>query len=181
MENVDSPSKAGLNTGLILGLISVVLTFLIYFIDSGLLVTWYIGIGMLVLYIGLIIYFGMQYRNSIGGYMSFGSAFNFAFITLVVSGIITVLGNILLYTVVDPALPKVLADAQMESQMALLDRFGAGESFSSEQIDEMRTGIESAYTPLGQLKGFGFLLIGYAIIALIIGAVLKKRDKSLEF
>ena len=34
---------------------------------------------------------------------------------------------------------------------------------------------------MGQLKAFGFGLIFYAIIALILGAILKKRDKSLDF
>jgi hypothetical protein len=180
MENEKKPFKAGLNSGLIIGLISVVITFLIYFINSSLLVTWYIGIGLLVLYIGLIIFFGKQYRESIGGYMTFGNAFNFCFITLVVSGVIGVLGNLLLYTVIDPALPEVLANTQMENQMAMLDSFGAGDAISTEQMDEMRSGIEEAYTPAGQLKGFGFLLIGYAIISLILGAVLRKKDKSLE-
>ncbi|MDO9553785.1 DUF4199 domain-containing protein [Rhodonellum sp.] len=181
MENENTPFKAGLNSGLILGLISVVLTYVIYFVDSSLLAAWYVGIGIFVLFIGLIIYFGIQYRNSIGGYMPFGAAFNFSFITLVVAGIIGVLANILLFTVVDPALPNVLVDAQMETQMAMLDKFGAGDSISSEQLDEMRTNLQNAYTPFGQLKGFGFLLIGYAIFALILGAILKKRDKSLDF
>lgn len=180
MESEKDPFKTGLNSGLILGLVSIVVTFLIYFINSSLLVTWYIGICLLVLYIGLIIFFGKQYRESIGGYMTFGSAFNFCFITLLVSGLIGVLGNLLLYLVIDPALPEVLTTAQMENQMAMLDSFGAGDAISTEQIDEMRSGIEEAYTPTGQLKGFGFLLIGYAIISLILGTILRKKDRSLE-
>ena len=39
----------------------------------------------------------------------------------------------------------------------------------------------SNFTLLGQLKGFGIGLIAYAIIALILGAILKKRDKSLDY
>lgn len=181
MENENTPFKAGLNSGLILGLISVVLSYVIYFVEPSLLAAWYVGIGILVLFVALIVYFGIQYRTSIGGYMAFGAAFNFSFITLLVAGIIGLVGNILLFTVVDPALPNVLVDAQIETQMAMLDKLGAGDSISSEQLDEMRTNLQSAYTPFGQLKGFGFLLIGYAIFALILGAILKKRDKSLDF
>lgn len=181
MENHESPFKAGLNSGLILGIVSVVITYILYFIDPTLLVAWYVGIGILVLHFGLIIYFGGQYRSSIGGFMTFGTAFNFAFIAMVVSGIISMLGSLLLYNVVDPALPGVLIESQMETQMAMLERFGAADAMTSEQIDEIRTGLENGYTITGQIKAFGFLLIAYAILALILGAILKKRDKSLDY
>jgi hypothetical protein len=34
---------------------------------------------------------------------------------------------------------------------------------------------------MGQIKAFGFALIIYAIMSLILGAILKKRDKSLDY
>jgi hypothetical protein len=91
------------------------------------------------------------------------------------------LGSQLLYHVVDPALPGVLIESQMETQMAMLERFGAADSMTSEQIDEIRSNLESGYTMVGQLKAFGIIVIVYAIIALILGAILKKRDKSLDY
>lgn len=181
METQESPFKAGLNSGLIIGIISVVITFIIYFVDASSMVSMYFGLGVLVIFIGLVIYFGIQYRNSIGGFMSFGTAFNFAFTTMVISGIISVIGNLILYTVVDPALPNVLVDALLENQLAMMDKFGAGNTLSSSQIDEMRLSFQNSYTPLGQIKGFGFLLILYAIVALIVGLIIKKRDKSLDY
>jgi len=65
--------------------------------------------------------------------------------------------------------------------MAMLEKFGAADAMTSEQIDDIRTSLEGGYTVLGQVKAFGFLLIAYAIIALILGAILKKRDKSLDY
>lgn len=181
MENQNSPFQAGASTGLILGIISVVITFILYFIDPELMVTWYVGFGILAIFIALIIYFGIQYRNSIGGYMKFGTAFNYVFAAFAVSGLIGVIGQALLFFVVDPNLPKVLTDAQMEAQMAMLDRFGAGDSLSSEQIDEMQASMTANYTFLGLIKVYGFTLILYAIFSLILGAILKKRDKSLDY
>lgn len=181
MENQESPFKAGLNSGLILGIISVVITYVIYFIDPTLLVAWYVGIGILVLFIGLIIYFGSQYRTSIGGFMTFGTAFNFTFVAMVVSAIIGVCGNLLLYNIVDPALPGVLIESQMEAQMAMLEKFGAADSMTSEQIDDIRSSLEGGYTILGQLKGLGIILIVDAIVALILAAILKRKDKSLDY
>jgi hypothetical protein len=44
----------------------------------------------------------------------------------------------------------------------------------------MRESALSNYTLGGQLRNFGFGIIAYAIIALILGAIIKKRDKSLD-
>ena len=181
MENTQTPFKAGLNTGLVLGLVSIVLTFLAYFIDPSLMVAWYFGLGVLVIYFGLLIYQGKQYRNSLGGFIEFGPAFNFNFIALVVAGFIGIIGNTLLYTVVDPALPGVLVDTAMENQLAMLEKLGAADAMSNEQLDVMRSNMESAYSVAGQFKAFGLALILYAIIALILGAIIKKRDKSLDY
>jgi hypothetical protein len=78
MENQESPFKAGLNLGLILGIISIVIVYLVYFFAPESMVSWQVSLAILVIYIGGIIYFGLQYRASIGGVMTFGYAFQFA-------------------------------------------------------------------------------------------------------
>jgi hypothetical protein len=181
METHESPLKAGINLGLILGIISVVVTFLIYFVNPPTMVSMTYAFISLALFFFLVIYFGLQYRKSIGGYMDFGIAFKFAFITLLVSGLVSLVGNLLLHNLVDPALSSVLVDIQLENQIAMLEKIGVGDSISSEQLDKMQTDFEAAYTVLGQLKGFGLVIILYAIFALILGAIIKKRDKSLDY
>ncbi|MBD8490151.1 DUF4199 domain-containing protein [Echinicola sp. CAU 1574] len=181
METQETPFRAALRSGLIIGMIMLVITFLVYFIDTSMLTKWWFGLLALAIFCGLVIFFGTKYRNDIGGYINFGPAFQFAFITLVITGLISVVGNILLYQVIDPALPQVLADQQLENTMSMMESFGAGDSMSSEQIDEMKQGFEDAYTIGGQLKGFGIALIIYAILALILGAIIKKKDKSLSY
>lgn len=91
------------------------------------------------------------------------------------------LGNILLYHVIDPQLPELLVESQLESMLSMMDRFGAGDSITGDQLDEMREGLEVNYTLSGQLKSFGIGLIIYAILALIIGAIIKKKDTSLDY
>lgn len=181
MKPTTSPLQASVKSGVIIGLLMVIINFIIYFIDYALLVaTWY-NIFVLILFFGLIIYFGIQYRKEVGGYMSFGTAFQFSFVTLIICGIIATIGNVLLYNVIHPGLPEVLVEQQLEAMLNLLDRFGAGDSISSNQLDEMRAEMSKSYTIMGQVKAFGFSLIIYAIMALILGAILKKKDKSQEF
>ena len=83
---------------------------------------------------------------------------------------------------IDPSLPDVLADASVQNTLEIMESFGANpDNMSTEQLDEMREATRNNFTLGGQIKNFGFGLIVYAIIALILGAILKKRDKSLDY
>lgn len=83
--------------------------------------------------------------------------------------------------VIDPALPQVLADQQMENTMEIIESFGAADAMSTEQINEMKQGFLDAYSVGGQLKAFGFALIIYAILALIIGAIIKRKEPTQSY
>jgi hypothetical protein len=182
MEQQHSPFQAALKPGLIIGLLALAFTYIAYFIDSTLLGSMWLGLLSLVISIVLIIYFGKQYRTEIGGFMSFGTAFNFSFAVMVVSGVVGLIGQILLYHVIDPSLPKVLADVAFDNSMKMMESFGQNpDSLPPATLDEIRNSTLSSFSIGGQIKGFGFVLIISAIIALILAAVLKKRDKSLDY
>jgi len=181
-DQAQSPIQSAVRPGIILGLVSLVLTYVAYFIDSSYLASGYFGLVALVLFFALIIYFGKEYRKEVGGFMSFGTAFNFSFFSILISGVIGLIGSILLFHVIDPSLPQVLGDITFESQLEMMENFGASpDSLAPEVLDDMREASASNFTLIGQLKGFGIGLIAYAIIALILGAILKKKDKSLDF
>ena len=181
-DQTQSPIQSAVRPGIILGLVSLVLTYVAYFIDSSYLASGYFGLVALVLFFALIIYFGKEYRKEMGGFMTFGPAFKFSFFTILTSGFLGLIGTILLFHVIDPSLPQVLGDITFESQLEMMENFGASpDSLAPEVLDDMREASASNFTLVGQLKGFGLGLIAYAIIALILGAILKKRDKSLDF
>lgn len=180
MENPSTPFQAAIKAGLITGLILTVITYVFYFIDYELLAAAWLWPLTLVVLCGLIIYFGMQYRTELGGFMAFGTAFQFAFFSLIVMMIVTTVGNILLYVVLDPGLGEKMADITLEKTLKALDSFGAGD-LSSDQMDEMRNGVMEAYSTVGMLKSAGISIIFYAILALILGAIIKKKDKSLDY
>lgn len=180
METTTTPSQAAIKAGVVTGLTMLVFSFLCYFINYELLATSWIGIISVVLYCGLVIFFGLEYRKELGGFMSFGTAFQFAFVSLIIMLVITTLGNLLLFSVLDPGLGQRLADLTMENTLKMMDSFGAGD-LPADQIDEMRNSFLEAYTVWGQIKGAGFLLVFYAILSLILGAIIKKKDKSLDY
>ncbi len=181
-DQAQSPIQSAVRPGIILGLVSLVITYVAYFIDSSYLASGYFGLVALVLFFALIIYFGKEYRKELGGFMTFGVAFNFSFFAILISGFIGLIGSILLFHVIDPSLPQVLGEITFESQLEMMENFGASpDSLAPEVLDDMREASASNFTLVGQLKVFGFGLISYAIIALILGAILKKKDKSLDF
>jgi len=176
-----SPVQSAIKAGVVVGLVSLAIYYIAYFIDVGILISSWVGFFMIGISLAFIIYFGTDYRKDLGGIMSFGVAFQFVFLTFVISGLITTLGYILLFQVIDPALPGILADAQLESAMALMDRFGAGNQITSDQMAEMRTGFEESRSLIGMVNAFGISLVVYAVLALILGAIIKRRDKSLDY
>lgn len=181
MEAEQSPFQAAIKPGLVTGLVLTVITYLLYFVDYQLLGSGWLGMGSLVIYCGLIIYFGIQYRNERGGFMNFGTAFQFSFFSLLIMLVITTIGNMLLYWGIDPELSGKMAEIGLNNTMEIMDTFGAGESMSSDQIDEIRDGILEGYTLTGMIKGAGIMILFYAVLALILGAIIKKRDKSLDY
>jgi hypothetical protein len=181
MEPHPQPAQAALKSGALLGIIMVIFTFIVYVIQSTALVGFWFNIIVLVLFFGLLIYFGIQYRNQVGGFLAYGAAFQFSFVALIVSGFIFTLGNMLLYHVIDPALPEVLIEKQLNSVLEMMDRFGAGDSLSSDDLDEMRENMVDSFTVVGQIKGLGVSFIIYAVMALIVAAIIKKKDKSLDY
>jgi len=182
MEEQQSPFQAAIKPGVTMGLVSLVATFIAYFIDSALLASGWFALVVLVILFSLIIYFGKQYRTEIGGFMTFGTAFNFSFIAILISGMVGLIGQILLFQVIDPELASVLADLTYQSQLSFMEKIGQNpDNIDPSVLQQMKESSESQFTLAGQLKAFGIGIIIYAIIALILGAILKKKDKSLEF
>lgn len=176
--NSESPTlmQHAIKFGVIMGGIGFVITLLLYAVDYTLLADWKVGLLILCIFIGLIIYAGINYRGQIGGFIAFGKAFQHAFIALAIAGLIGVLGNMLLYTVIDPELPTKLADAAVEKTAAMMESFGAPEESIDEAVEKMKEDMPSNFGPLGLLKSYLWGLIFYAVIAAISGLIVRKNQ-----
>jgi hypothetical protein len=176
--NSESPTlmQHAIKFGAIMGAVGFVLTLLLYAVDYTLLADWKIGLLILAVFIGFVIYAGINYRGQIGGFINYGKAFQHAFIALAIAGLIGVLGNMLLYTVIDPELPTKLADAAVEKTAAMLESFGTPEEAIDEAVEKMKDEMPSKFGPVGLLTGYLWALIFYAVIAAISGLVVRKNQ-----
>ena len=161
-----------LKGGLILAGVSILLTMLTYVIDVSLMVEWWFGVVSLLISMGLLIYLGINYRNDIGGILSYGDAFKFSFLVFFVSYVVGIIFQIALYTVIDPELPEIMKQLTVEKTVEMMEGFGLADEALDAAIIGVEDGIDEATTPMGMIKsaplGIFFLLFFSAISAIFI-------------
>ena len=170
-----------LKSGVILSVISIVITLLIYIIDPMLMIKWWFGLISLALALILVSYFGIQYRNEGDGYINFKQSFIYSWIMFIVAGFIGTLFMMLLYNVIDPDLPGVLSEASKEQTIQMMSNFGAPEDAIDDAIAQAEENgdFTNPFTFMGQVKAFGIVIIIYAVLSLITGAIIRKKEPEL--
>lgn len=162
--------------GVILAVISIVCVMIIYVVDLSILATFKFLILVLLIGLGYVIYAGISYRGEIGGYMSYGKAFQHGFVVLAVSGLISTIFNLLLYFVIDPDLPNKLVDAIITNTEEMMTGFGAPQDRVDAQLEQMRGELPDQFTVVGLCMGYLKALIFYAIIAAITSLFVRKNE-----
>ena len=163
-----------LKSGVIMGVVGILISLVVYIIDPLLMIKWWFSLSSLVLFIALVIYYGMQYRELTGGYLSFKKAYIYSFLAFVVAGILGLVFNIFLFHVIDPDLPEMISDAIVEQTVEMMEGFGANQEVIDQAIEDADTA--ASFTLIGQIKSFGMVLIFYALMSLISGAIIKRKE-----
>jgi len=169
-ENVKAPFwKPALIYGLILGIVSVFISLVFYFIGMA-TVSWTSWINMAVNLV-LLVYLMIQYRNTyLGGYASFGQIF---VMVLVAAGIFsTIIGAVyayLLYTYIDPGL---IDQFRIAAEERIMNNPRMPESMYDDAIERAEKFTSVSYMVKMALI-FGPVI--NAIIGLIVAAFIKKE------
>jgi uncharacterized membrane protein len=175
-EETKTPLQHALKFGLILGMVGAVINLLLYVIDPTYMVSMWMLL-LLLLFMGLIVYGGISYRNEIGGYINFGPAYIHGFSVFVVMGLIGLAVNFLMYNVVDTSLPEILTDASAEQARSMAESFGATGDTLDEVVENARTDAAGQFSTFGLIKGFLISLIVYAVLSLITALIVRKQEK----
>lgn len=131
------------------------------------------GLGLVISLVILVILL-KKYRKTQEGFISFGDAFLFGLIALILAGIISSVYSYLFMKFFDPNYLKNILEAQKE----WMENYYASKGISEEQIQSFMDKLdEQANIPVLKqtLKSFLMSSIFSAIIALIVGAVMKKN------
>jgi hypothetical protein len=162
--------KPALIYGLILGLVSVFLSLVFYFIGMA-TANWTSWVRMFILIV-LLVYLMVQYRNvHLGGYASFGQIFLMVLVSAgIVSTIIGALYQYILFTYIDPGLVdqiKIAAEERIMSNSRI------PESMYDDIMERMDKRME-----VGYMVRMALILgpIVNAFLGLIIAAFIKKEE-----
>jgi sensor histidine kinase YesM len=167
-----SPWKANLTNGVIMGIIGIVYTLLMYFLDLTLNKS--MGYIFIALSIFLLFYFIKSYRNNyMHGNITYGQSVGAGVIIYLYYAIISAIFMYILYTVIDPGLTKKML-AMVEEQLTKSGRVPA-EQMDTVMAFQKKLMIPEIQVPLGVL----FNMIFGTIISLIVSVFTKKEGNPL--
>jgi hypothetical protein len=168
--------KHGLRWAIINAVVGILIVIVLYVIDYTLMIQLKVLLVSLLIYMGIAIYAGIDYRNSVGGYLSYGKAWQHAMVIFAVSALITTLFNLVFYTVIDPELPGKLTEASLENTREMMVGFGAPEDQIDKELDKARERTENQFKPAGMAMGYGIILIFSAIMASITSLFVRRNE-----
>ena len=171
-------NKSAITNGLIIGALSVVIGVVTYYVAPSLMGSTSYGIGLMIVSIGLYIFFTLDLRKKIGGYWDFKTALKGIFLMSFIAGLFSILFNYVFYKFVEPGAFESISGYISEGMSGTLENLG----MQQEQIDEavakqletMRGQFDPTLKDLA--KNFGIAVLIQFIMSLIFAAIFKKEQ-----
>jgi len=164
-----------LKWGFISGAIGILFFVILYVVDYSFLVQFKFLLLALFCTLAIVSYGAVEYRKALGGYLSYGKAWQVSYVTLVVSGITYTLFSMLMYFVIDTELPDKLVEASLDNARQMMENFGAPADQIDTEVEKARARTENQFTPGGMAMNFGIQLVIYTILALITALFGRKN------
>jgi hypothetical protein len=169
--------KNGTNFGIILGVISILITTILYAVNLELMVSIWVGIVIFVLNIIIGIVAVTKTKKKLGGFISFKEAFSTFFITMAVGSIIGILFSFILFNVIDPGAKETVMELVVEKSVGWMQSAGLKSEDIRKSVEDMRN--SDNFGAFSQLKSYVGGLVLYSIIGLIVAAAFKNATKEI--
>jgi hypothetical protein len=166
--------KNGITFGVIIGIVSALITATIYAVDLNLFTSWWIGVLSILTYLILGIVLLVKTKKELNGVFSFKNAFTTYFIATVIGILISVLFNILLFNVIDPSAKETVNELIIKYTMNMMQKLGAPASSINEALAKMKE--NDPYSPFELLKGSVFTILFSSLFGLILAAFFKSKS-----
>lgn len=166
--------RNGITFGVLIGIVSSLITATIYAIDLNLFSSWWIGITSIIVYLVLGIVLLSKTKKEIKTIFTFKDAFTTYFIAAVIGILISTLFNVLLFNVIDPSAKDKLLEITMKITANMMQKFGTPASVINEAIAKLKE--TNPYSTVELLKGSIFSIIFSSIFGLILAAFFKTRS-----
>lgn len=170
-----SLKSMAINYGLYLGLILITFTIIGYAFSLDLLVNFWLVVLLLpVVNIGFGVFSTAKAKAALNGFISFKQAFSSYFITIAIGILMSSAVTIILFNFFDPDAALTLKDMVIEKTRSFMEGIGAPESEINKALAEMQS--QDTFAIGTQLKSLAQGFVFYAVIGLIVAAIMKKKD-----
>jgi len=175
----DAVKNAASKYGPIIAGIGIAYTLVAYLLNMELMVNMWAGISLWIINFVLLIISVRAAKQAMGGFISFKNAFGTFILTFVISSLLTTVFAIVLFNVVDTEAAEELQELTIETTVSFMEKLGTPESEIEKQVANLE---ETNQFSLGsQVKGFFMGIVFYAILGLIVAAVMKKDKPQFEY
>jgi hypothetical protein len=93
-----------------------------------------------------------------------------------VAGLVTQTFTYLLFNVIDADLTELATNAALENTEAMMEKFNVPDEEIDKALQNTETQMANQYTLVGVIKAYLYGIIIYAIISLITGAIIKRKN-----
>jgi hypothetical protein len=170
----ESVKKFGLQFGLYITIVNTLYIIVGYSIDLNILVNAWGGIFLFVASLTLLVLATIMARKEMGGYIDFKDAFSTFMTAFVIYSLANIILSYILFVVVDPEAAIQLKDITIQATADRLQSFGVPEGDMDAAIQELQSTDQYALPNL--FKAFGFSFIFYAIVGLLVSAIVKRKN-----
>ncbi|QYJ68211.1 DUF4199 domain-containing protein [Flavobacterium litorale] len=170
--------KNGINFGIIIGVVSILISTLLYIIDLELMVSIWVGIIIFLVSLGIGIFAVAKSKKELGGFISFKEAFTVFFISMAISAAISNLFMYGLFNFVDPDAKAELSELVIKKTVTMMQDMGAPSDSIKETAKQLKE--TDNFSPLSLLKSYVGGLVFHIIIGLIVAAAMKKNKPEFE-
>ncbi len=168
--------KNGITFGILSGIISILITTMIYVIDINMFASWWVGLSGITISIILAIVLLSKTKKELNGQITFKESFTTYFIMAVTSIVIATIFNILLFNFIDPSLKETMKEIVLKTTIGMMQKFGAEKQAINEAIKVMK---ETDNFSIGsQLKGLLTNIVVSSIFGLILAAFFKTPTRQ---
>jgi hypothetical protein len=171
MENQASSKSIILNYGLYLGIISVLVSLVLYATGNHLQPHWSVSVLNAIIMIVMIVMGMKKFKTDNGGFMSWGQAVKIGVGLTVVSTLIVIVYNLIFMNFIEPDFMNQMAAVQ---EQAWIDQ-----GMTSEQIDGAKEMMQKFQGPvISSAIGLVFAAFISFIISAIAGAIMKQSAEN---
>lgn len=168
--------KNGINFGVIIGILSVLIITYIYVVDINLFTSGWITFFKILLFGGISVYLLSKVKKEMNGIMTFKEGFTAYFIAILIGLGIATIFEIILFNYIDPSLKDTLKEISLKYSVEIFKKLGMPRSDLNKAIKVIQ---ETDQFSIGQfIKGFFIYISIASIFGLILSAIFKTKSSN---